>query len=280
MTTTPTAQPDTALGSGPDTPYRMELSLELPGTPEQVWAAIATGRGLTAWMLPSDVEEREGGAVAFHMGPEMSSRGTVTGWEPPRRLAYEEPEWAALAGRPDAPVTPMVSEFVVEARSGGTCLLRVVTSAFGIGADWEREFFDDMVANWQPMFEHLRLYLTHFPGQTATTLEVGADVPGEPDAVWAALLADVGAERVGQDVAVRGLPAVVHHLEPHRLLLRLTGDVPGLLVVMRWGADTNGEEGATHLHLGGYLFGDEAPSYVERERDAWEQWLSSLQVAR
>ena len=43
-----------------------------------------------------------------------------------------------------APVTPLATEFLVEAQSGGTCVLRVVSSAFGTGADWEQEFFDEM----------------------------------------------------------------------------------------------------------------------------------------
>ena len=68
----------------PDVPLRMELTFELPGTPEQVWDAIATANGISAWIMPTDLEEREGGAVAFHMGEATGLvPGTVTGWEPP-----------------------------------------------------------------------------------------------------------------------------------------------------------------------------------------------------
>ncbi len=69
-------------------PLRLEMTFELPGTAEQVWQAIATADGISGWFVPTDVEEREGGAIAFHMGPEMDSEGTVTGWDPPRRFAY------------------------------------------------------------------------------------------------------------------------------------------------------------------------------------------------
>ncbi len=85
----------------PDVPFRLEISVELPGTPEQVWQAIATGPGLTSWFLPTDLEPREGGAIAFHMG-ETSSEGTITGWDPPRRVEYVEPDWAELAGHAGA----------------------------------------------------------------------------------------------------------------------------------------------------------------------------------
>ena len=99
---------------------RRELE-ELPGTPEQVWDAIATANGISSWFLPTDLEERLGGAVSFHMG-ETSSDGTITGWDPPRRIEYEEPDWASLVGREDADVTPLVTEFLVEATSGAHAL--------------------------------------------------------------------------------------------------------------------------------------------------------------
>ena len=128
----------------PDVPLRMEMTFELPGTPEQVWDAIATGEGISSWFLRTDLDGREGGAVVTHMGEGASSPGEVTGWDPPRRLEYVEPDWAGLSGHDGADVTPLVSEFLVEARSGGTCVVRVVSSAFGTGADWEQEFFDGM----------------------------------------------------------------------------------------------------------------------------------------
>src|SRR5687768_18352869 len=101
----------------PDVPLRFEFSVEVPGPPEQVWDAIATANGISAWMMQTELEEREVGKVVFHMGPEQSE-GTVTGWDPPRRLVYEEPHWAGLAGQDERTVTPLVTEFLVEATSG------------------------------------------------------------------------------------------------------------------------------------------------------------------
>jgi len=67
----------------PDVPLRVELTFDdLPGTPEQVWDAIATTGGISSWFLPTDMEERVGGAVPMHMG-DMEWPGTVTGWDPP-----------------------------------------------------------------------------------------------------------------------------------------------------------------------------------------------------
>ena len=62
----------------------------MPGTPEQVWAAIATGPGISAWLHHTEVEEREGGGrYAFHMGAGLNESGVVSGWDPPRRFATE-----------------------------------------------------------------------------------------------------------------------------------------------------------------------------------------------
>jgi uncharacterized protein YndB with AHSA1/START domain len=68
----------------------IRLEVEVPGTPEQVWQAIATGPGISAWMHPTEVDEREGGRFSFDMGAGMTESGRVTGWDPPHRFAQEE----------------------------------------------------------------------------------------------------------------------------------------------------------------------------------------------
>ncbi len=44
-----------------DSSRSIEVEVEVPGTPEEVWAAVATGPGIGSWFVPSTVEEREGG---------------------------------------------------------------------------------------------------------------------------------------------------------------------------------------------------------------------------
>src|SRR6266851_258692 len=95
----------------------VQIEVEVPGTPEEVWQAIATGPGVSSWFVPTDVEEREGGTVTAHFGPGMDSRGTVTGWDPPRRFAAESQGLG-----PGAP--PLATEWTVEARAGGVCVVR------------------------------------------------------------------------------------------------------------------------------------------------------------
>jgi hypothetical protein len=209
------------------------------------------------------------------MGEHGSSAGTVTGWDPPHRLVIEEPDWAALTGHDPASVTPMITEFVVEARSGGTCSLRVVTSAFGQGADWEQECFTSMEMYWRPYFDNLRRYLTSFPGQKVTSLSAAAEVPGTLDGVWDALRQSLGAGTVGQAVEVRGLTGQVERIGgPHELLVRSTTPVPGFLGFLL----LEGDDDMVNVQLEGYLFSDDAPTYVEREKPQWKAWLESLAV--
>ena len=160
--------------------YRLERTYEVDATPEQVWDAIATADGISAWMVPTRLDPQVGGEVSFDLGGFWLS-GVVTDYTPNRRFAYEEPwpiadraedipaemvEWFKAMGVPLSEVyrdlssaTPIATEFLVESTSGGSCVIRVVTSAYGSGADWENEFFAEMVGGWAELLDNLA---THF----------------------------------------------------------------------------------------------------------------------
>jgi uncharacterized protein YndB with AHSA1/START domain len=38
----------------------MQIEFEVPGTPEEVWRAIATGPGISSWLMPAEFEECDG----------------------------------------------------------------------------------------------------------------------------------------------------------------------------------------------------------------------------
>ncbi len=261
------------MSTTPNVPYRLEFSVEVPGTPEQVWQAIATAKGMSAWFLPTQMEEREGGSLHFTMGPEMGSDGHVTDWDPPRRIVYQE-DWAALMGQEPDALSPLTSEFIVEARSGGTCVVRVTSSGFGTGADWESEFWADMGPSWMPSFDNLRLYLAHFPGQEATSLEVTASYPGGAEELWSTLRGALGLGAEGETVEVRGATGTVERVGERHALLRLTTPVPGMLSVVAHGAG----DGKAMAAVRAYLFSADAADYVRREEPAWRAWLQELAV--
>ena len=48
----------------------VQVEVEVPGTPEEVWQAIATGPGVSSWFVPTEL--REDGTVVSHFGPGMT----------------------------------------------------------------------------------------------------------------------------------------------------------------------------------------------------------------
>src|SRR3954467_4755752 len=144
----------------PDGRRWVQVEVEVPGTPEAVWQAIATGPGVSSWFVPTQVEEREGGTVTANFGPGMDSVARISFWAPPRRFVADSPDLG-----PDAP--PIATEWIVEARGGGMCVVRVVHSLFATADDWDDQL-EGFEGGWPAFFRILRLYLTHFRGQPCT----------------------------------------------------------------------------------------------------------------
>lgn len=250
----------------------IELEIELPGTPDEVWQAIATGPGISSWFVPTEVEEREGGAVVFHIGPGLSSSGQVTEWQPPDRFAYEERDWFG-----DAP--PLATECLIEARAGGTCRLRLVHSLFASDDDWDDQL-KGMETGWPPHFEVLRLYLARFQGLPSTCLRLMGSHPGSEAAAWQALTGALGLAdaAVGQrrETTVDGAPALAGTVERVEesvgyfgLILQLEDPAPGaaLIGVASWG-------GRTMIAISLYFYGEAAAAVAAREEPAWQAWVS------
>jgi hypothetical protein len=83
----------------------------------------------------------------------MESSATVTAWDPPRRFAAESQDLG-----PNAP--PVATEWIVEARSGGVCVVRVgVHSLFASTDEWDDQL-ESFESGWPWFFRILRLYLT------------------------------------------------------------------------------------------------------------------------
>lgn len=252
----------------PDVPLRFELDVEVPGTPEQVWDALATAKGISAWMLRTDMEEREGGAVTFHMGPGAASHGHVTAYDAPTRLVYEE-DIATLLGKAPGEISPLVTEFVVDAKAGGTCVVRVVSSAFGHGADWEREFFDGMAEGWMPSFTVLRLYLERHAGKASALLDVTTTLEVEAERAWEQLRAGLGIDSVGQTVDLHGTKATVESIETGSAVL---AGPDSLWTVGAFG----GEPGQAFVQVLGHLYAPDAQMWVDAEQAGWQAWFEQL----
>jgi len=250
----------------------VEAEIEVPGTPEEVWQAIATGPGVTSWFVPTWVEERVGGAVTANFGPGMDSLSVITAWEPPRRFAAESRHDMGPGG------PAIATEWTVEAKAGGTCVVRVVHAWFAETDDWDGQF-EAFESGWPAFFRILRLYLTHFRGRSGVNLQL-MGVASEPTAgtAWAALIGRLGIAGAGPGQLVQSAadaPALAGRVErvgPEEhpeLLLRLDAPAPGIahLFALPMG-------GQVYLPIRLYLFGDQPAAVSAREEPAWQAWMA------
>jgi uncharacterized protein YndB with AHSA1/START domain len=151
--------------------FEQRREAEVPASPEEVWAAIATGPGIDSWFMGhSEVRPGPGGTVRTVFGgytPELD----VTAWDPPRRFGYRSGE------APDGRF--IAYEFLIEGRGGGSTVLRAVTSGFIPGDDWADEY-EAMMAGGDGYFRTLLEYLAHFGGRFA----VPVTAFGPPGTAW------------------------------------------------------------------------------------------------
>jgi uncharacterized protein YndB with AHSA1/START domain len=247
----------------------IQVEVEVPGTPEEVWQAIATGPGISSWFVPAEFEERDGKPVAMKLnfGPGMESRSVVTAWDPPRKFAAQGEGWG---GSP-----PIATEWSVEARAGGVCRVRVVNSLFASTDDWDNQL-ESTALGWPGFFRTLRIYLAHFRGQRSAIMQFVALVAGTEAEAWDALTGALGLQGVtaGQRwTAPAGVPALSGVAEyvsesPYDALLRLDRPGPGVGAL---GAFNVG--GQSMVALTCYHYGDQAAEIVARETPRWEEWI-------
>ena len=243
----------------------VEHEIEVSGTPEQVWQAIATGQGITGWFVPTKVEERTGGVMELDFGPGMgTSTGQVTVWEPPTRFAHLG---MGAAG------SQVAYEWQVEARSGGTCVVRLVTSGFLSEADWQAEY-DSTAEGWKLFLNNLRLYLLHFAGQPCAAMLVQRLSEVSQDDAWRLLTGSLGlpeAPTVGQQVGVSNAPTLSGRVERFQSrLMTLLLDAPGRGIGVV-GTESFDGRGFPMVYL--YLFGTGAEETIRREEAAWRAWM-------
>ena len=250
----------------------VEVETEVPGTPEEVWQAIATGPGISSWFVPTEFEERDGVPVAVtsHFGPGMDDVARVTEWDPPRRFSAQS---EALG--PKAP--PLATEWIVEARSGGTCIVRVVHSLFAESDEWDNQL-ESSEGGWATFFRILNLYLAHFRGQRSATFRVMSVVSGTPSKAWDTLTGplNIAGASEGQRWTTSGEPRLSGFVEPrgagvpaHTLLLRLEEPAPGIVSAF---AHAGGSQ--VYVGMDFFLYGDGAAAAVAREEPLWQAWIN------
>ncbi len=244
----------------------IDVEIEVPGTPEEVWRAIATGPGVSSWYVPHTIDERAGGDVTVSFGPGMEVTGRVAAWEPPHRFVIDNGDDVGLA-----------FEWLVEARDGASCVVRLVNSGFGSGEDWDAQY-DGMREGWQIFLANLRLHLEHHPGGSATAMLPMATWAGPRDDAWTRVLSELGLATElapGDRFEVTAgdapeLAGTVADAAPHHLSLLLDRPAAGTAFVA-----AEGHRDEVSVSIWSYLYGDDAPSIAERDEPRWRDWLAA-----
>ena len=248
----------------------LQVEFEVHGTPEEVWQAIATGPGLSSWFVPAEFEERDGKPVTLKLkfGPSMEPCASITAWDPPRMYAGQNEGWD---GSP-----PIATEWRIEARAGGMCLVRMVHSLFASTDEWDNQL-EGAESGWSGFLAILKIYLKHFRGLRSAMMQITAPVTSTDAESWEALTSALGMKglSVGQrwttPAGVSPLGGVVEYLteNPYDALMRLDKPGPGIAAL---GAVTYpGGQGVVAMNL--YLYGDQADAAVAREAPLWQAWF-------
>jgi hypothetical protein len=224
--------------------FEIRREVELPATPEEVWEAVATGPGTASWLFPEEP------------GP----NSTVESDRPYRYAVRTEGEGGDFNA----------IEFVIEAREGGTAVLRYVHSGVFQEEGWDDQY--DAVASHTEFYLHtLGQYLEHFSPRTATYVGGG---PGGIDGPEASMTPDafeklkstLGASSEGDRVQLPndGGEGVVDYADDKFLGVR-TGDA----LYRFFGRNAFGGPVGMSIHH----FGDVD---VDAATRAWSGWLESL----
>jgi uncharacterized protein YndB with AHSA1/START domain len=247
----------------------MELSFDVEATPEQVWQAIATGEGVSSWLMPAELEMRDGKPSALKMsfGPGMETSSRVTAYEAPRRFALE-----ADSMMPGSP--PIAAEWHIEAKGGGMCKVRIVQSLFASTDEWDGQL-EALEGGWSAFVETLKIYLRNFAGMPSTLHKYMAPTVGTEAEVWDKLTASLGlkgahsGQRWASNHGAPALAGVVEYLSdgPYDALVRLDTPGPGIAA---FGTVNMG--GPTMVGMNLYSYGNAAGN-GEREMAKWQAWL-------
>jgi uncharacterized protein YndB with AHSA1/START domain len=248
----------------------VEMELIAPGTPEQVWQAMATGPGNSAWFTKATIDECAGGTLRFDMGDMGISTGEVTTWEPPRRFGSVERDWS-----PGAP--PVATEITIEARAGGQCIVRMVHSLFSSSDDWDDQL-EGFESGWPSFFAVLRLYLAHFAGMPGASIQALVSVEGDHLELWKRLAdsAGVNGANVGEHRTTGAQPerlaGVIEQLQQDRTVrfvtLRLDSPSPGVALFATQDATTT-----VYASVSIYFYGDDAAARAASSEQKWKGWL-------
>jgi uncharacterized protein YndB with AHSA1/START domain len=117
---------------------------EIAASPEAVWRALSTSKGISAWWEKGEIDARLGGSYRFG-----DARGEVREVVVERALSLT---WDGSAAGPELPAATLVT-FVLAPHAGGT-RLSLIHAGFGRGGAWEKAW-KIHVAGWARYVKNL-----------------------------------------------------------------------------------------------------------------------------
>jgi uncharacterized protein YndB with AHSA1/START domain len=150
-----------------------ELTLDAPI--EVVWKALTDATELTRWFpLEARVTPGPGGAIWMKWdGDSYQAESPIEAWEPPHHLRMVFPLHDPVR---------LATDYYLESARGRT-VLRVVTSGFGEGADWD-DWFAAVGTGWDFELRSLKHYLERHREEDRVALSVRAKYSLGTDAAW------------------------------------------------------------------------------------------------
>jgi uncharacterized protein YndB with AHSA1/START domain len=218
----------------------VERTIGIGAPVDAVWRALTDAEELARW-FPTDAEVRPGagGSIRLRWRDLYDFDSPIEVWEPNEHLRFAFPG--------DGPGA-VVTDYHLEGDERRT-ILRVVTSGFGHGEDWD-EFLDGVRHGWNFELRSLRHYLERHRGEDREVAWARALHGIERGKAWEKLTAPGGffgerglgrvVEGSGYDATTSTgveLSGAVEAFEPPRLLVATVDGLNDALLRMElWGA--------------------------------------------
>lgn len=171
----------TSGSAGPETP-RIERSLGIDAPVDTVWKALTEATELMRWFpMRARVVPGAGGSIHMQWDETYDAESRIEIWEPNHHLRI---------GFPHHPPVLLATDYHLESEKGRT-ILRVVTSGFGEGADWD-DWYAGVGTGWDFELEGLKHYLEHHRGRDRVVATARAPFTMARAAAWHRLVGPSG----------------------------------------------------------------------------------------
>ncbi len=196
----------------------------------------------------------------------MDSEATVTAWNAPCSFAVESHDFVV-----EGP--PVATEWSVQGRSDGRCVVRVEHSLYS-DSDERDVHLLGVEAGWPAFFRILQIYMADFGGQPCARLDLQCAASKESPA-WETLAAELGiagAEVGERRCAPAGAPRLVGLVDrvpdETEIIMRLDEPTCGAAHLFAMPAE---DQYIISVRL--YLYGHGAAEVVDRDLPRWRGWM-------